>query len=83
MTGEHVGVGTQITMEVPRAIRIHCFNHNGNLGVSEAIQVIEIIADCLGITFDVINFFEKSPKQTAKLKKLKLEAFDNRYVGII
>ena len=78
MTGEHVGVGTQISNEVPRAIRIHCFNHSGNLGVSEAIQLIGIICDCLGITYDVINFFEKSPKQTAKLKKLKLETFDKR-----
>ena len=78
MTGVHVGIGTQITREVPRAIRIHCFNHNGNLGVSEAIQVIEIISNCLGVTFEVIGLFIDSPKRTAKLKKLKLETFDNR-----
>ena len=78
MTGVHVGVGTQITREIPRAIRIHCFNHNGNLGVSEALEAIKIICDCLGVTFEVIELFVDSPKRTAKLKKLKLETFNNR-----
>ena len=78
MSGVHVGVGTQITMEIPRAVYIHCFNHVGNLGVSEAIKLIEIISDCLGITFEVITLFTKSPKRTAMLKKLKIESFDNR-----
>ena len=82
MKGTKKGVSTQIVALVKKAIYIHCLNHSLGLSVKDLLELIKIISEALGITYEVIKLMAKSPKRETLLKKLKMENFDKTTIGI-
>ena len=76
MKGSKKGVATQILALVKKAIYIHCLNHCLGLSVKDVLELIKLISDALGISYEVIKLIAKSPKRETMLKKLKMENFD-------
>ena len=66
MSGKHSGVATQIQMEEPRAIYLHCMRHALNLAVQDTCR--SIISD----TFDTVLELSKTLKYGSKKKPMLL-----------
>ena len=82
MSGSKQGVSTQIIMEVPKAIYIHCLNHSLDLSVKDVLEVIKLIREALGHSYEIIKLMAKSAKRDTMLRMLKVENFDNTTMGI-
>ena len=82
MSGSKQGVSTQIIMEVPKAIYIHCLNHSLDLSVKDVLEVIKLIREALGYSYEIIKLMAKSPKRETMLRMLKAENFDKTTMGI-
>ena len=77
MKGSKRGVSTQIIAEVPKAVYIHCLNHSLNLSVRDILELIKMIKEALGYSYEVIKLIAKSPKRETMMKDLKLEYLDD------
>ena len=76
MSGEKTGVKTQILIENPKALWIHCLNHGLNLAVLDTVNQIKLFKNCISYSEEILILFCKSAKRAAMLKELKLEDFD-------
>ena len=72
MSGRQSGVATQIQLEEPRAIYLHCMGHSLNLAVQDTYRSIKIMSD----TFDTVLELSKSMKYSSKKKAMLLSLKD-------
>lgn len=68
MSGRRTGVATQIQLDEPRAIYLHCMGHSLNLAVQDTCRSIKIMSD----TFDTILELSKTMKYSSKKKAMLL-----------
>ena len=66
MSGRRSGVATQIQMEEPRAIYLHCMGHSLNLAVQDTCRSVKIMSD----TFDTVLGLSKTLKYSSKKKAM-------------
>ena len=68
MSGRRSGAATQIQLEEPRAIYLHCMGHSLNLAVQDTCRSIKIMSD----TFDTVLEPSKTMKYSSKKKAMLL-----------
>ena len=62
MTGSRNGVATQICVEEPKALFLHCCGHALNLAVSDTVKGCQVVKDALDTAFEVSKLISFSPK---------------------
>ncbi|XP_013403337.1 52 kDa repressor of the inhibitor of the protein kinase [Lingula anatina] len=62
MAGKVNGAAARIKAEYPKAVYVHCLSHQLNLCVMKACA-IQMIRNFLGVTTELANFFNYSPKK--------------------
>ena len=73
MSGRRSGVATQIALEEPRAIYLHCMGHSLNLAVQDTCRCIKIMSDTFYTVLELSKMMKYSAKKKAMLVSLKEE----------
>ena len=67
MSGRRSGVATQIQLEEPRALYVHCMGHSLNLAVQDTSRSVKVMADTFDTVLELAKLFKYSAKKKAML----------------
>lgn len=77
VSGKISGLQQRVQKEEPRALYIHCNDHNLNLAVQDALEDVPEAKNFIGVVKELINFIRDSPKRLAKFQEIQADAEDS------
>ena len=74
MSGKRSGVATQLQMDNPKAVYIHCYGHSVNLAIQDTMKESKPARESLDTVAEICKLISRSPKRNEELEKVRLEA---------